>query len=218
MTLRITKIAELVGSEIVLSGKLNQRAGDFVAVLTNLESAEPPGPSWTLNLVIGDGVAARKVQVALAPFLTPKQLEQSSIEPIAVIDKSDKVNSVFYRNRFFLLERKIRTPAEGEEVTLRAKKIVFEEESEVTGLRSFVSNIEAATEYQRSVNRRVPVSDDVKLHIWSRDGGACVRCGSKEQLHFDHIIPVAKGGSNDAMNIQLLCQSCNLKKSDKIAF
>ena len=43
-----------------------------------------------------------------------------------------------------------------------------------------------------------------------------MRCGSKDKLHFDHIIPVSKGGSNTEANIQILCGACNLKKSDKI--
>jgi 5-methylcytosine-specific restriction endonuclease McrA len=35
-------------------------------------------------------------------------------------------------------------------------------------------------------------------------------------LEFDHIIPVAKGGSNAETNVQLLCRRCNGKKSDMI--
>ena len=80
------------------------------------------------------------------------------------------------------------------------------------------TNVEAAIEYQRSGPKRDPIADDVKLLVWARDGGACVRCGSKENLHFDHIIPVAKGGGGEVTNIQILCQRCNLQKSDKIAF
>ena len=218
MALRVFKIAELVGSHIVVSAKLGQRTGDFAAILTNFEPAKPPGPEWTLGISIGDGAARRDVQIALAPFFTPEQIEKSGSEPIVVCDRGDDHNYIFFQNRFFLLERKVRTPAEWEEVTLRAKKIVYDEEGEITSLRSFVSNIEAAIEYQQAGSKREPISDDVKLLVWSRDGGACTRCGSKERLHFDHIIPVAKGGSNDAVNIQLLCQSCNLRKSDKIAF
>lgn len=57
----------------------------------------------------------------------------------------------------------------------------------------------------------------VKLEVWKRDKGRCVQCGSKENLHFDHIIPYSKGGSSlVAENIQLLCARHNLEKRDKI--
>ncbi|MDQ2762007.1 MAG: HNH endonuclease [Pseudomonadota bacterium] len=105
-----------------------------------------------------------------------------------------------------------------EQARLRAKKLVYDEEGELTSIRAAVSNMEAAIEFQRTGPRREPIPDDVKMLVWSRDGGSCVRCGSTERLHFDHVIPVAKGGSNEGANIQLLCQPCNLKKSDKIAF
>jgi hypothetical protein len=57
----------------------------------------------------------------------------------------------------------------------------------------------------------------VKLEVWKRDRGRCVKCGSNENLHFDHIIPYSKGGSSlVAANIQLLCAKHNLEKRDKI--
>lgn len=61
------------------------------------------------------------------------------------------------------------------------------------------------------------IPSDVKLEVWKRDKGQCVLCGSKENLHFDHIIPFSKGGSSiTAKNIQILCAKCNLSKHDKI--
>ena len=63
--------------------------------------------------------------------------------------------------------------------------------------------------------RLIPAS--VKLEVWNRDKGRCVMCGSKENLHFDHVIPYSKGGSSlVAENIQLLCARHNLAKRDKI--
>jgi HNH endonuclease len=64
-------------------------------------------------------------------------------------------------------------------------------------------------------NRLIPTP--VKLEVWERDKGICVKCGSSNNLHFDHIIPYAKGGSSlVAANIQLLCARHNLEKSDNI--
>lgn len=64
-------------------------------------------------------------------------------------------------------------------------------------------------------NRLIPTS--VKLQVWKRNRGRCVRCGSQNNLHFDHIIPYSKGGSSlVAENIQILCARHNIAKKDKI--
>lgn len=59
---------------------------------------------------------------------------------------------------------------------------------------------------------RQPIPQGVKVTVWQRDGGRCVSCASQENLEFDHIIPLAMGGSNSARNLQLLCQVCNRRK------
>ena len=64
-------------------------------------------------------------------------------------------------------------------------------------------------------NRMIPSS--VKAEVWKRDGGKCRKCGSTNNLHFNHIIPFSKGGSSlVAENIQLLCARHNLEKDNKI--
>ncbi len=64
--------------------------------------------------------------------------------------------------------------------------------------------------------KRQPIPQDVKDKVWNRDEGKCTQCGSNENLEFDHIIPVSKGGANTYRNIQLLCEVCNREKSDNI--
>lgn len=57
----------------------------------------------------------------------------------------------------------------------------------------------------------------VKQEVYIRDKGRCVICGSDKNLHFDHELPFSKGGTSlSASNIRILCQKCNLAKSDKI--
>ena len=65
-------------------------------------------------------------------------------------------------------------------------------------------------------NKRPPIPKEVVDAVWNRDGGRCVYCGSTENLHLDHIIPFSKGGDTSVENLQLLCQKCNLQKSNKI--
>ena len=55
-----------------------------------------------------------------------------------------------------------------------------------------------------------------KERVFMRDGRQCRYCGSDEEpLHIDHIIPRKAGGTHDLDNLQVLCKSCNLRKSSK---
>ena len=64
--------------------------------------------------------------------------------------------------------------------------------------------------------KRPPIPREVADAVFKRDGGRCVYCGATENLQFDHIIPFSKGGATTIENLQLLCQKCNLEKSNKI--
>lgn len=64
--------------------------------------------------------------------------------------------------------------------------------------------------------QRNKIPESVRNAVWRRDRGQCAECGSRENLEFDHIIPVSKGGGNTVRNIELLCENCNRKKSSKI--
>ncbi|MBS1984763.1 MAG: HNH endonuclease [Bdellovibrionales bacterium] len=52
----------------------------------------------------------------------------------------------------------------------------------------------------------------VKHAVWRKAGGKCVSCGSTRKLCFDHIQPFELGGDSSVANIQLLCESCNLRR------
>jgi hypothetical protein len=53
--------------------------------------------------------------------------------------------------------------------------------------------------------------------IYGMQKGKCACCKVKlgSKFHRDHIIPLARGGTNDHLNIQLLCRPCNIRKSAK---
>ncbi len=56
------------------------------------------------------------------------------------------------------------------------------------------------------------ISDAVKQEVMERDEGKCRQCGTTENLEFDHIIPVSKGGASRPENLQLLCRRHNRQK------
>lgn len=69
------------------------------------------------------------------------------------------------------------------------------------------------TERRRIFQKRQP---QLMLALIERDGCQCKQCGSQDDLTVDHIIPLSKGGSDDLDNLQLLCQSCNSQKRDRL--
>lgn len=60
----------------------------------------------------------------------------------------------------------------------------------------------------------------LRKQIAERDNYTCCICGKympdMKGLTIDHIIPVSKGGKTVPENLQVLCSSCNSKKSDKV--
>lgn len=69
---------------------------------------------------------------------------------------------------------------------------------------------------ERPRTHREAIPERVRKEVWNRSEGKCVDCGSRERLEYDHIIPLSRGGSNTARNLELRCQTCNRKKAAKI--
>ncbi len=81
----------------------------------------------------------------------------------------------------------------------------------------YLSPIAEASESIANIKFTRFIPTTVKIEVWNRDGGKCVKCGSTEHLHFDHDLPFSKGGTGlTADNIRILCMKHNLEKSDKI--
>jgi len=53
--------------------------------------------------------------------------------------------------------------------------------------------------------------------LWDQQRGRCAYCKCRldNGYHVDHVIAVSKGGSNGRKNLQLTCQTCNVRKHNK---
>lgn len=67
--------------------------------------------------------------------------------------------------------------------------------------------------------KRQWLSFELRQQVAARDKYKCVYCGVSvhhSKCHVDHIVPLAKGGSNEISNLCLACEACNLKKGEQI--
>ena len=81
----------------------------------------------------------------------------------------------------------------------------------------------ANTKARQRKQDRALTYEEIRL-VFDRDGSKCQNCGitneehlinQGQNLHFDHIYPLSKGGLTIVDNMQLLCRSCNSSKKDK---
>ena len=66
------------------------------------------------------------------------------------------------------------------------------------------------------------ISARVRRAVWERDGGQCtfasatgVRCTSRRFLEFDHVDPVARGGTSTVDRVRLLCRAHNQLEAER---
>lgn len=62
---------------------------------------------------------------------------------------------------------------------------------------------------QKGINGRV-TPEELKQLMEKQP--CCQKCGRKNYLVFDHIVPFYRGGDNTIDNIQVLCRICNMEK------
>ncbi len=63
--------------------------------------------------------------------------------------------------------------------------------------------------------KRAAISAKLRFEILKRDSNTCVYCGRKSPdvvLHVDHVVPVARGGTNTLSNLVTACEDCNRGK------
>lgn len=67
----------------------------------------------------------------------------------------------------------------------------------------------------KTKNTPKKINKSSRYFILKRDGFKCRACGNtpdKSPLNIDHIIPKAKGGTDNINNLQTLCFDCNIGK------
>jgi 5-methylcytosine-specific restriction endonuclease McrA len=96
--------------------------------------------------------------------------------------------------------------AENREAVLTANRRWVEENPERASLISRIKK------HRRRAAGTLTVED--WQSVLSLYGDRCLACGAGD-VTIDHVIPISRGGSNTADNVQPLCGTCNTKKATK---
>lgn len=81
----------------------------------------------------------------------------------------------------------------------------------------FVNEPLTETSEMRRIGRHIPRATIIR--VARRDNYKCQICGCSlldNEIEFDHIIPISKGGSSEEHNLRLTCFDCNRSKSNNI--
>ena len=205
------------------------------------EALRPAMEDYRLEIVIGEGAIARVIKFDLSPFT----LIGETSRPEALSDGFRALFGIRVRLEPYdvpamtlILERlaaSAKIPIKPEalrEIALCSGGNPRAAKSFLPRLRDFAQmagkdliDLDTARkvlarlvdERERAIpSDRERISEEVRIFVWRRDQGKCVRCGSQSRLEFDHVIPVTEGGSSSERNIQLLCETCNRSKGSTI--
>jgi 5-methylcytosine-specific restriction endonuclease McrA len=127
-------------------------------------------------------------------------------EPVALHDAG--------RRRYWLFEDRVYWEDDGLEAA-DVLALVREREHRTRRRLERAHAVAAAAPDQPAARRR-PIPRELRIAVWQRDGGACVECGSRFDLQYDHVIPVAFGGASTLENLQVLCAPCNQRKGASV--
>jgi 5-methylcytosine-specific restriction endonuclease McrA len=159
---------------------------------------------YRFPLVVGKGPSARAIHLDLDPSYQPDSPEPTN--PLGL--------DGFWAYRGTVVQVIGGNELSLEEIRLKIKHAVLRHDKAFERMRREIEALENVE--QADLARRERIPDSVRLFVWQRDQCKCVKCGGAEKLEFDHIIPIAKGGSNTERNIQLLCEQCNRAKGVSI--
>lgn len=154
------------------------------------------------------------------PYLSPVALLQkleaannkADTEPVRLNFLGFDDNLWMFKENCYYCDRSMPLSYTEDEIKLL---ILNEYDKERKHFESLQRKFSTSETLEESFHRpRIP--EQIRIEVWRRDGGKCARCGSRENLEYDHIVPISKGGSNTARNIELLCEKCNRSKGANI--
>jgi hypothetical protein len=179
--------------------------------LTEVLSARGHVPTTAEAIMIAvDKLLAQRDQLRRATKMAAKDAERvvEVREDPSIVDMNDAEASTALRQWD---ENPIAASHQVLVETAQARNSPGDEQS----LLSHGSQIpQSQTQDQAAARRKIP--EPIKRAVFRRAEGRCQqlmpdgsRCGAMRMVEIDHIVPVARGGGNEASNLTLLCREHN---------
>lgn len=101
----------------------------------------------------------------------------------------------------------------------RKYRLANPEKVKAANLKWYLSNPEKVR-HNENARRAKKLSNGV-FKITSKElkklyQSPCIYCGSRDSIHADHVIPIAKGGVHSIGNLVPACRKCNQSKGSKL--
>lgn len=74
------------------------------------------------------------------------------------------------------------------------------------------SRVDEANRRARLAGSPGRITASILANLANLLGRSCLCCKSREELQWDHIVPIARGGIHHPRNLQPLCRKCNERK------
>ncbi len=145
-------------------------------------------------------------------FLCPKQLHTCSAQGAPFIDHAMRVTPVLAPWVSSLDERRTLRVQEQPHMAQYAKTCVVCGKQFTSNWHSKVACSAKCQELHRqSKARRINSVNKKKKKLIKERGNRCELCGATGTLHAHHVKAMARGGSDDAGNLLLVCPACHKK-------
>jgi hypothetical protein len=148
------------------------------------------------------------------------------------LKKIDEINSKIITRESYLSHKKLLGNSEKKLEWDALRKVIHnyeENESQLYKTKELLEKIEGyyqiagiknskqqsiLNKASENIDRKRKIASNIKKHLIKNE--FCPYCDSHlyENIHADHIYPVAKGGESTVKNMVYVCIDCNSKKSD----
>ena len=221
--LKITTIGQYENEELIIYRSIINR--EMSSILTNFDQEiDANAIPFTLDIMIGVGPAARIVVFDCKfPFIkkiSEADEVQNVLQTIQKLSTNGEIKQIqndgllwFFKGKLIWANRPARNKHDYDLVCLRIEEHVYSENDEILRLKKRVSRIRRIIDKDFQKIKRRQIDDDILAFVPQRDKNCC-RCGAEEELQFDHILPVSKGGNDEPENLRILCMTCNSSRGN----